>query len=171
MDGVPYWDGGAPNLHRLGDWRARNAEPFNDHEPVDSSAAAIGVQGLLRLGRYLDETTADGKKYWQAGLTAMRQFEAVARHYQPRRPRMPRREEGHADVERMELDIGGEAVLEVANGLLPDVRLEAPRHGSARAAAVQAAFAILIKSYPALTPSLTTKRDASIAGQSKVNAN
>ncbi len=72
LDGIPYWDGGAPNLHRLGDWRARNAEPCNDHEPVDSSAAAIGAQGLLRLGRHLGETTPDGKKYWQAGLTTMR---------------------------------------------------------------------------------------------------
>ena len=72
LDGIPYWDGGAPNLAKLGDWRARPAEPFNDHEPVDSSAAAIGVQGLFRLARYLGETTPDGKKYWQAGLTAMR---------------------------------------------------------------------------------------------------
>ena len=29
------------------------ADPFNEHEPVDSSAAAIAAQGLLRLGRYL----------------------------------------------------------------------------------------------------------------------
>jgi hypothetical protein len=72
LDGIPYWDGGAPHLGQLGDWRARNAEPFNDFEPVDSSAAAIGVQGLLRLGRYLGTETADGKKYWQAGLTTMR---------------------------------------------------------------------------------------------------
>jgi unsaturated chondroitin disaccharide hydrolase len=72
LDGIPYWDGGAPHLGKLGDWRARAAEPFNDHEPVDSSAAAIGAQGLLRLGRYLGETTIDGKKYWQAGLTTMR---------------------------------------------------------------------------------------------------
>ena len=71
LDGIPYWDGGAPNLVQLGDWRARPAEPFNDHEPVDSSAAAIGVQGLLRLGRYLGEK-GEGKKYWQAGLTALR---------------------------------------------------------------------------------------------------
>jgi hypothetical protein len=70
-DGIPYWDGGAPQLHRLGDWRARPAEPFNDFEPVDSSAAAIGAQGLLRLGRYLGET-GEGKTYWQAGLTTMR---------------------------------------------------------------------------------------------------
>ena len=32
---------------------AAPAEPFNDHEPVDSSAAAIAAQGLLRLGNYL----------------------------------------------------------------------------------------------------------------------
>jgi len=72
LDGIPYWDGGAPHLGKLGDWRARNAEPFNDFEPVDSSAAAIGVQGLLRLGRYLGTETAAGRKYWQAGLTTMR---------------------------------------------------------------------------------------------------
>ena len=41
---------GAP---ALGDWGARAADPFNDHEPVDSSAAAIAAQGLLRLGRIL----------------------------------------------------------------------------------------------------------------------
>ena len=71
-DGIPYWDGGAPNLHRLGDWRTRAAEPFNDYEPVDSSAAAIGAQGLLRLGHYLGTETSDGRRYWQAGLTTMR---------------------------------------------------------------------------------------------------
>lgn len=69
-DGIPYWDGGAPQLHRLGDWRSRPADPFNDFEPVDSSAAAIGVQGLLRLGRQLGGE--DGRRYWQAGLTTMR---------------------------------------------------------------------------------------------------
>lgn len=72
LDGITYWDGGAPNLHKLGDWRGRPADPFNDHEPVDSSAAAIGVQGLLRLGRYLGTDTPDGRRYFQAGLTSMR---------------------------------------------------------------------------------------------------
>jgi len=67
-DGVPYWDTGAPNLHRLGDWPSRPADPCNEFEPVDSSAAAIAAQGLLRLGRYLKK---DGKKYWQAGLTTL----------------------------------------------------------------------------------------------------
>jgi hypothetical protein len=71
-DGIPYWDGGAPNLDQLGDWRAQAANPFNDHEPVDSSAAAIGAQGLLRLGRLLGTETREGRRYWQAGLTAMR---------------------------------------------------------------------------------------------------
>ena len=50
-DGVPYWDTGAPGLAALGDWGSRPADPFNDHEPVDSSAAAIAAQGLLRLAR------------------------------------------------------------------------------------------------------------------------
>jgi hypothetical protein len=67
-DGIPYWDTAAPQLHRLGDWRAKPADPFNDCEPVDSSAAAIAAQGLLRLGHYLG---AKGKKYWQAGLTVL----------------------------------------------------------------------------------------------------
>ncbi len=62
--GVPYWDTGAPGLERLGDWRAMAADPYNPHEPVDSSAAAIGAQGLLRLGRFLKE-----ERYTQAGLT------------------------------------------------------------------------------------------------------
>ncbi len=72
IDGIPYWDGGAPGLVHLGDWRGREAEPFNDHEPVDSSAAAIGAQGLLRLGRYLGANTEDGRRYTQAGLTTLK---------------------------------------------------------------------------------------------------
>jgi unsaturated chondroitin disaccharide hydrolase len=64
-DGIPYWDDGAPGLARLGAWRARPADPFNEHEPVDSSAAAIAAQGLVRLGRYLGRS---GTRYTQAGL-------------------------------------------------------------------------------------------------------
>lgn len=73
-DGIPYWDTGAPNLWKLGeDILERDAEPFNKAEPVDSSAAAIGAQGLLRLGHYLAERDSDAsKKYLQAGLTVMK---------------------------------------------------------------------------------------------------
>jgi unsaturated chondroitin disaccharide hydrolase len=67
-DGVPYWDTGAPGLAALGDWASRAADPFNDLEPVDSSAAAIAAQGLLRLGSLLNRRGADGTRYSQAGL-------------------------------------------------------------------------------------------------------
>ncbi len=69
-DGIPYWDDGAPGLANLGDWRGRPAEPINDHEPVDSSAAAIAAQGLIRLGNYLGGRA--GKRYTAAGLTVAR---------------------------------------------------------------------------------------------------
>lgn len=73
VDGIPYWDTGAPDLHKLGNYLDRPAEPFNDHEPVDSSAAAIGAQGLLRLGNFLNKRgqANEGKRYWQAGLTVL----------------------------------------------------------------------------------------------------
>ncbi|MCH8510561.1 MAG: glycosyl hydrolase [Kiritimatiellae bacterium] len=99
LDGIPYWDTGAPNLHKLGDYTQSKADPHNDIEPVDSSAAAIAAQGLIRLGRYLirKETTGNqqpttsnqqpstsnqqpttsnqqpttGNQYYQAGLTVL----------------------------------------------------------------------------------------------------
>lgn len=72
-DGVPYWDTGAPGLHKMGDYLNKPADPYNDFEPVDSSAAAIAAQGLLRLGRYLQQQgeSKDGDRYWQAGLTVL----------------------------------------------------------------------------------------------------
>jgi unsaturated chondroitin disaccharide hydrolase len=71
-DGVPYWDTGAPGLVALGDIGAQPADPMNDHEPVDSSAAAIAAQGLLRLGHYLHADSQQGGRYWQAGLSVLR---------------------------------------------------------------------------------------------------
>ncbi len=73
-DGIPMWDSGAPNLSRLGDYTSRPADPFNSWEPVDSSAAAIAAQGLLRLGNHLlsQKQTRAGRRYRQAGLTIAR---------------------------------------------------------------------------------------------------
>ena len=65
-DGICYWDTGAPHLYRLGDWKESDADPYNQYEPVDSSASAIAAQGLIRLGRALG---AAGAQYYQAGLT------------------------------------------------------------------------------------------------------
>ena len=70
--GVCYWDTGAPNLSKIGDYLNQPADPFNDWEPVDSSGAAIGAQGLLRFGHYLkNKGNAKGQHYIQAGLTVL----------------------------------------------------------------------------------------------------
>jgi unsaturated chondroitin disaccharide hydrolase len=73
-DGIPYWDTAAPFLYKLGDYLSEPANPYNDYEPVDSSAATIAAQGLLRLGQYLKKKneTDVGNKYWQAGLTILK---------------------------------------------------------------------------------------------------
>jgi unsaturated chondroitin disaccharide hydrolase len=70
-DGIPYWDSGARDTHQLGDFTRRPADPFNDFEPVDSSAAAIAAQGFIRLGQWLaaNGSAAAGQNYFQAGLT------------------------------------------------------------------------------------------------------
>jgi len=71
VDGIPYWDSGAPGLAYIKDFLEQPADPYNDFEPVDSSAAAIGAQGLLRLGQYLISVGRidEGNRYWLAGLT------------------------------------------------------------------------------------------------------
>jgi hypothetical protein len=71
-DGVPYWDTGAPGLGHLGDYLETISDPYNEHEPVDSSAASVAGQALWRLGNYLQQRrgrTADGERYRQAALT------------------------------------------------------------------------------------------------------
>jgi len=73
--GVPYWDTGSPGLAKLGDFQHRPADPYNDYEPVDSSAAAIAAQGLLRLGHYLVHQNGEleaGSRYVEAGLTVVK---------------------------------------------------------------------------------------------------
>jgi len=74
-DGVPMWDTGAPNLHRLpANYLNKTSDPYNKFEPVDSSAAAIAAQGLIRLGNYLNATgdKKSGARYRQAGLSVAR---------------------------------------------------------------------------------------------------
>jgi len=61
-DGIPHWDTGAPALPE--NWRDHSIDPYTAPEPVDSSAAAIAAQGLLRLGR-----RDQNDRYIQAGLT------------------------------------------------------------------------------------------------------
>lgn len=70
-DGVPVWDTGAPGLQRMGGYLTKQSDPFNDWEPVDSSAASIAAQGLIRLGNYLTACGAlrEGRRFKQAGLT------------------------------------------------------------------------------------------------------
>jgi hypothetical protein len=65
------WDNAAPGLALLDGYLDRPADPFNPHEPVDSSAAAISAQGLLRLGNFLRrQGDADqGTRYRQAALS------------------------------------------------------------------------------------------------------
>lgn len=70
-DGIPYWDTGAPGLAKMGDYLGRPSDPFNEFEPVDSSAAVIAAQGLIRLGNCLHGTDKGGT-YLQAGLTVAR---------------------------------------------------------------------------------------------------
>jgi unsaturated chondroitin disaccharide hydrolase len=70
LNGIPYWDTGAPGLAKLGDWRNMPAQFDNDHEPVDTSAGVIAAQGLLRLGRVT--AGEGGRKYTAAGLTVAR---------------------------------------------------------------------------------------------------
>ena len=71
QDGIPYWDTGAPGLSQLGDYLNTPSDPYNDFEPVDSSAAAIAAQGLIRLGNWFKKhgEIGTGSRYYQAGLT------------------------------------------------------------------------------------------------------
>ena len=88
-DGIPYWDTGAPGLRLMEGYAEKPADPDNAHEPVDSSAAAISAQGLLRLGRYLQrnaerlagsELRAAASRWPNAPATA-REIEALGARY------------------------------------------------------------------------------------------
>ena len=67
-DGIPYWDTGAPQLYQMGDYLNIPSDPFNEFEPVDSSAACIAAQGLLRIGNWLKSKDKEkSEKYLKAG--------------------------------------------------------------------------------------------------------
>jgi unsaturated chondroitin disaccharide hydrolase len=70
-DGIPMWDTGAPDLYRMRDTGNHAADPFNQWEPVDSSAAVIAAQGMLRLGNYLARkgNNKAGNRYRKAAFT------------------------------------------------------------------------------------------------------
>jgi len=71
-DGISMWDTAAPALYHLGDYQTKRSNPFNNWEPVDSSAAAIAAQALLRLGNYLQGTEKSSRSsatYRLAGFT------------------------------------------------------------------------------------------------------
>lgn len=70
-DGIPFWDTGAPGLALMANSLDRPADPYNDFEPIDTSAAAICAQGFLRIGSYLGANGDElkGQRYFQAGLT------------------------------------------------------------------------------------------------------
>lgn len=71
-DGISYWDQGGPNSHRLD--LSKPADPFNEWEPVDSTASAITAQGLFRLARHLRENgnPGDASRYEKAALVTAR---------------------------------------------------------------------------------------------------
>lgn len=73
-DGVPFWDTGAPGVAGFGRIANQPSDPFNEKEPVDSSAAAICGQGFLRLGNYLVSRgrKATGNRYRTAAFTIAR---------------------------------------------------------------------------------------------------
>ena len=56
-DGMVYWDAGAPGIPAGEDY-AGVSDPYNDHEPIDSSAAAIAGQGFWRLANVVEKNDA-----------------------------------------------------------------------------------------------------------------
>ncbi len=123
-DGIPMWDTGAPNLHRLpAGYLDRPADPFNAWEPVDSSAAAIAAQGLWRLSRYLGKAAPApaGRR-----LPALDDSQPTAEHRKPKTDRL--RASAPADL----ADKGRryrQAALTIARTLFAEPYLStSPRH-------------------------------------------
>ncbi len=79
-----------PGSPRSATGATRPADPFNDHEPVDSSAAAIAAQGLLRLGHVIAARDATARRYTQAGLRVVATLTRSGRPVSQHRRRAPR---------------------------------------------------------------------------------
>ena len=78
-DGMVYWDSGAPGIPGGLDYHAGPSDPYNDHEPIDSSAAAIAAQGMLRLSSFLEsqgDSAAAGRYFSAACVMADTLFDA-----------------------------------------------------------------------------------------------
>ena len=73
-DGVPFWDTDAPGVASFGAITDKPSDPYNDVEPLDSSAAAVCGQGYLRLGNYYlsKGDQARGTRYRAAAFTIAR---------------------------------------------------------------------------------------------------
>ena len=73
-DGIPFWDTGAPGVASCGPITHAPSDPYNDIEPLDSSAAAICAQGFLRLGNYFISKGdgKNGRRYKAAAYTTAR---------------------------------------------------------------------------------------------------
>jgi hypothetical protein len=68
-DGIPYWDTGAPGLYKLGEYQQFESDPFNEYEPVDSSAAAIVAQGLFRLSHLIEKDNPESAlRYYHTAM-------------------------------------------------------------------------------------------------------
>ncbi len=129
-----------PGLAQLGDYLDRPADPYNDHEPVDSSAAAIAAQGLIRLGTYLDRPRRRGRRQALPGGRPHRVTHAVLRAVPLDRPEAPgpAAARGLPPPERLGPHPDGpqdplRRVVHVGRLPRPRTRAPHPPHGEARA--------------------------------------
>ena len=129
-DGIPMWDTGAPNLHWLpGDYFNQPGDPINKWEPVDSSAAAIAAQGLIRFGNWLRELAPNPneEECWPLMVAAVfREHQGKPRRVYTQRTRVI------ATIRKELAELGvryRQAALTIADTLLDEPYLSAdPKH-------------------------------------------
>jgi unsaturated chondroitin disaccharide hydrolase len=64
-DGMVYWDAGAPGIPTSNNYQGIS-DPYNNHEPMDSSAAAIAAQGFFRLANVIRKTDGVAAERYRA---------------------------------------------------------------------------------------------------------